>query len=135
MFLFPDFLPELGDNCLKNLVCVPYLCSSRLSGGLSGKNVATQSSYELEERDGFASLPRVRITPCPLQRVPINLTYPCVFISTYVSIGLYFDRIRIYNPFMTSIHEYSYLPTTSIYNFMSYVPIIVKLNLCDICYH
>ena len=94
--LFPDFLPKLGDNCVRNLVCVPYLCSSRLSGGLSGKNVLIQSSCELEEREGFASLPRVRITPCPLQRVPI-----CVFMSTYVPIGLYFDWIRIYNPFMT----------------------------------
>ena len=70
VLLFLDFLPKLGDNCVRNLVFVPELCSSRLFGGLSGKNVSSQSSCELEERDGFASLPHIGITPCPLQRVP-----------------------------------------------------------------
>ena len=35
VLLFLDFLPKLGDNYVRNLICVPDLCSSRLSGGLS----------------------------------------------------------------------------------------------------
>ena len=39
--------------------------------------MATQSSRELEERDGFASLTRIRIAPHPLQRVPSDLIAMC----------------------------------------------------------
>ena len=74
MVLFPDFLPKLVDKCVTNMVCMPDLYSSRLNCGLSGENVAHQSSRELEERDGFASLTCLRIAPCPLQRVPTDLT-------------------------------------------------------------
>ena len=35
---------------------VPYLCGRRLCIGLSNYDVATQSSYELEERDVFPYL-------------------------------------------------------------------------------
>ena len=105
--LFPDFLSKLGNNCGKNMICVPDLCTNRFLDSLSSYNVMTQSNHKLKERDDFASFTLIIIVTRPQQRVLTDLMYSCLPMSIYLSLWLYFNKIEIYNPFMTSICKYS----------------------------
>ena len=71
--MFPQLMPKLDNSCMGNMICVPYLCRSRFSIGLSSYDVVTQFGRKMEEGDDFASLARLRIVPCSLLLVPYCL--------------------------------------------------------------
>ena len=127
VLLFPQLLPKLGNSCMGNMICVPYLCRSRFSIGLSSYDVVTQFGRKMEEGDDFASLARLRIVPCSLLLVPY-----CLVARGLGSYPVFPYLLESMNPPPRCLSNFSIVvlgllasPHNSVHNFKSYPWLLV----------